>query len=218
MRVLVIEHDADVLAAIVRSLQKAGYAADGIVRSDLALIQARSVVYDAIVLNIHVKGADGWELLRALRSTQPSPLLLVLDRNSLTDRIRGLDTGADDTLGKPVAMPELIARLRALIRRAAGKATSQINIGDVTLDMTTRCVTKAGRPVALTAREYAIVELLMLHHGKLVSRTTIYNHVFDENEDTLSNLIDVNICSIRRKLGKGFIVTRRNDGYFVGGS
>ena len=136
-------------------------------------------------------------------------------RDAPQDRVRGLDTGADDYLVKPFDLPELLARLRALIRRSAGQARPRLELGDVLIDTRARAVTRAGEPVTLTAREYAILEYLALHRGEVVTRTGLYEHLFDENDDTLSNLVDVHIFSIRKKLGAELIVTRRGQGYCI---
>lgn len=136
-------------------------------------------------------------------------------RDTTADRVHGLDTGADDYLVKPFDLPELLARVRALIRRAAGQASPTIEIGDVTVDPRARVVTREGVLVALTAREYSILEYLALHRGELVTRSTLYEHLFDENEDTLSNLLEVHISGIRKKLGHELIVTRRGLGYCI---
>ena len=131
------------------------------------------------------------------------------------DRIKGLDIGADDYLIKPFDLGELLARLRALIRRAARQAKSRLELGQVILDTRAKTVTRAGRAVALTAREYAILEYLALHRGDLIARTELYEHLFDETDDTLSNLLDVHIFSIRKKLGRELIATRRGQGYCI---
>ena len=141
--------------------------------------------------------------------------LVLTARDGVADRVRGLDRGADDYLTKPFELSELLARLRALIRRAAGNAVSVIELADVVIDTAARLVTRGGRPVALTPREYALVELLALHRGRLVTRTAIYEHLFDENEDSLSNLVEVHVSNVRKKLGKDFITTRRGQGYVI---
>jgi|GEM_PF-4289182 len=128
---------------------------------------------------------DGWEVLERLRKQKPTPVLMLTARDAPKDRVRGLDTGADDYLVKPFDLSELLARLRALIRRSAGQARSQIELGAVLIDTRARSVTRAGQPVTLTAREYAILEYLALHRAEVVTRTALYEHLFDENEDTL---------------------------------
>jgi two-component system OmpR family response regulator len=126
-----------------------------------------------------------------------------------------LDTGADDYVVKPFDMEEVLARLRALIRRSATQAEPRLQIADVVVDMAARNVTRAGQAVVLTAREYALLEYLALHRGKLVTRTTLYEHLFDENDNTLSNLLDVHVSNLRKKLGHEFITTRRGHGYSI---
>ena len=129
--------------------------------------------------------------------------------------MRGLDTGADDYLVKPFDLPELLARLRALIRRSAGQAQPNIEVRDVLIDTRARSVTRASQPITLTAREYSILEYLALHRGEVVTRTALYEHLFDESDDTLSNLLDVHVFSIRKKLGHDLIATRRGQGYCI---
>jgi two-component system OmpR family response regulator len=136
-------------------------------------------------------------------------------RDASRDRVRGLDTGADDYLVKPFDLDELLARLRALIRRAAGQTRNVVEMGEVVIDTAARRVTRAGRPVALTAREYALLEFLALHRGEVVTRTALYEHLFDESEDTLSNLLDVHVSNLRKKLGAGLITTHRGQGYGI---
>jgi len=152
---------------------------------------------------------DGWEMLERLRKKKRTPVLMLTARDSHNDRVKGLDTGADDYLVKPFDLSELLARLRALIRRSTNQTSSKINIRDVVLDTRARTATKAGIPVILTAREFAILEYLAIHRGEVVSRAELYEHLFDENDDTLSNLLDVHIFSIRKKLGAELIATRR---------
>jgi two-component system, OmpR family, response regulator len=179
------------------------------------LFKAESVNYDAIVLDIMLPRLDGWEVLRRLRVKKKTPVLLLTARDHTADRVRGLDTGADDYLVKPFDLPELLARLRALIRRTTSAARSLIEIGDVHLDIAARTVSREAQPVVLTAREYALVEYLALHRGEVVTRTALYEHLFDETDDTLSNLLDVHVSNVRKKLGHDFIVTRRGHGYCI---
>jgi two-component system, OmpR family, response regulator len=215
MRVLVIEDEPDLLEALAQALREAGYAVDEALDGRDGLFKAAGTEYDAIVLDLMLPGMSGWDLLRELRKSRSTPVLILTARDTLPDRVKGLDAGADDYLTKPFELPELQARLRALIRRGAGQTTAVIEIGDVTVDTAERTVRKAGQLVSVTPREYALVELLALHKGKLVTRTTIYEHLFDEASDTLSNLIDVHVANVRRKLGKEFITTRRGEGYQV---
>jgi two-component system OmpR family response regulator len=129
--------------------------------------------------------------------------------------VKGLDKGADDYVVKPFDLPELLARLRAIIRRSANKTTNQIELGSVMVDTAARNVTHDGKPVELTAREYSLVEFLALHRGEVVTRTTLYEHLFDEDDSTLSNLLDVHVSNVRKKLGAEFITTRRGHGYCI---
>jgi len=215
MRVLVIEDEPDLLEALGQALREAGYAVDETSDGRNGLFKAAGTDYDAIVLDLMLPGMSGWDLLRELRKSKSTPVLILTARDTLPDRVRGLDAGGDDYLTKPFELPELLARLRALIRRGAGQASAMIEIGDVTVNTADRTVRKAGQVVALTPTEYALVELLALHRGKLVTRTMIYEHLFDENNDTLSNLVDVHIANVRKKLGKELITTRRGEGYQV---
>ena len=215
MRVLVIEDETELLRLVSQALREDGYAVDEAADGEEGLFKATSWNYDAIVLDLMLPKIDGLSLLATLRQTRKTPVLILTARDALPDRVLGLDSGADDYLVKPFELPELFARLRALIRRTTGVATPLIQLGDISIDTRTRTITLQGELVLLTPREYALVELLGLHKGQLVTRTQIYDHLYDENDDTLSNLVEVHISNIRKKLGKDFIVTRRGQGYIV---
>ena len=215
MRVLVVEDEPDLLRTIAQMLREAGYAVDEAVDGEDGLFKATSWGYDAIVLDLLMPKLTGWEVLEQLRKTHTTPVLILTARDGVNDRVRGLDNGADDYLAKPFHLVELKARLRALIRRSAGQASSQIEIGELTIDLRTKTVTRADTLLLLTPREYSLLELLALHRGKVVTRTEIYEHLFDETEDSLSNLVDVHVSNLRRKLGKDFITTRRGQGYIL---
>jgi DNA-binding response OmpR family regulator len=215
MKVLVVEDEPDLLSALVQSLREAGYAVDSAEDGEEGLFKATGGGYDAVVLDMMLPRIDGWALLGKLRKTDTVPVLALTARDALTDRVRGLDAGADDYLTKPFELAELLARLRAIIRRSAGKASTRIDLGDVSIDIASRNVRRGGQLVPLTPREYALVEYLALHKGKLVTRTVIYDHLFGEEDDTLSNLVDVHVSNVRKKLGKEFIITRRGEGYLI---
>ena len=215
MRVLVIEDEPDLLATVAEALRENGYAVDEAGDGRSGLFKAGGTDYDAVVLDLMLPGLSGWDFLKELRKTKATPVLILTARDATADRVRGLDAGADDYLTKPFELIELQARLRALIRRSAGQAEAKIVVGDVTLDTANRTAYQNGKPVSLTPREYALVELLAMHKNKLVTRTMIYEHLFDESSDTLSNLVDVHVANVRRKLGKDLIVTRRGEGYTI---
>ncbi len=215
MRVLVVEDEPDLRSAIVQALCEEGLAVDQAEEGRSGLHKALAWEYDAIVLDIMLPLMSGWEVLDALRKSKTTPVLILTARDATADRVRGLNGGADDYLIKPFSVLELIARIRALIRRSVGQATSQIEIGSIRVNLADRTVTKYDQPIALTAREFALVELLVLQRGKLITRTVIYDHIFNEDDDSLSNLVDVHISHIRKKLGADFIETRRGQGYIV---
>jgi two-component system OmpR family response regulator len=215
MRLLVIEDEPDLLTGLVRALRTDGYSVDTAADGEEGLYKAENADYDAIVLDLMLPRLDGWEVLTRLRRTKDTPVLILTARDRTPDRVRGLDTGADDYLVKPFDVRELLARLRALIRRRAGQSTSALELGEVRLDLAARTVTRAGEAVPLTGREYVVLEYLALHRGGIVTRTDLYDHVFDENENTMSNLIDVHVFNLRKKLGQDFIVTLRGQGYSI---
>ena len=215
MRILVVEDEPDLRHALARAVREAGYAVDLADNGEDGLFNAENTDYDAIILDVMLPRLDGWEVLARLRQSKKTPVLMLTARDQSRDRVRGLDTGADDYVVKPFDLPELFARLRALIRRSAGKTSNALEIGDVVIDTAARNVSRLGKAIELTAREYALVEFLALHRGKVVTRTTLYEHLFDEDDTTLSNLLDVHVSNVRKKLGHDFIVTRRGHGYCI---
>jgi two-component system OmpR family response regulator len=215
MRVLVVEDEPDLLKSLLQALREDGYAVDGAADGRDGLYKAESYGYDAVVLDVMLPGMSGWELLGHLRRTRKTPVLILTARDSVRDRVRGLDGGADDYLVKPFDLAELLARVRALIRRSANQAHSCIQVGDIIINTAARVVWRQDERVSLTPREYSLLEFLALHKGQVVSRTMLYEHLFDETDDSLSNLLDVHVSNIRRKLGHQFITTRRGHGYCI---
>lgn len=215
MRLLVIEDDPQLLRSLAISLREENYAVDTASDGGEGLHKAEQGEYDCIVLDGMLPVMDGWELLRRLRPQKAVPVLMLTARDAVPDRIRGLDAGADDYLTKPFDIDELLARLRALIRRTGGQASCQVEVEGVVLDTALRTVTHHGAEVPLTAREYALVEYLILRRGTVVTRAELYEHLFDEDDDTLSNLLDVHVSNVRKKLGATFISTRRGHGYCI---
>lgn len=216
MRILVVEDEPRLLRSLAKALREEGYAVDTADNGQDGLYKAEASDYDAVVLDVMLPGLSGWEVLEKLRSSKSTPVLMLTARDATADRVRGLDTGADDYLVKPFDLSELLARLRALIRRAARQAQAVLQVRDIEIDLRARSVRRAGETVSLTPREYAILEYLALHSDEVVSRTQLYEHLFDETDDTLSNLIDVHVFSIRKKLGPDLILTRRGQGYLIG--
>jgi two-component system, OmpR family, response regulator len=215
MRILIVEDEPRLQNNLAKALREESYAVD--VSSDGAdgIYKAEATDYDAIVLDVMLPKLDGWKVLERLRKTKATPVLMLTARESHLDRVRGLDLGADDYLVKPFDLGELFARIRALIRRNAKQTTNKIQIGAITLDTRQQSALRDGQTIAFTAREFAILEYLALHRGEIISRTELYEHLFDENDATLSNLLDVHIFSLRKKLGAEIISTRRGQGYCI---
>ena len=216
MRILIVEDEPDFLRTLSQAMREEGHAVDEATDGEEAHYKATEWDYDAIILDVMLPVIDGFEVLKRLRKIKRTPVLMLTARSKVDDRIHGLDSGADDYLAKPVDLNELAARVRALIRRAQGDATSLIDIGDVNIDTSARRLTKSGEPVVITGREYALVEFLALRRGKIVTRTDLYEHLHDENDTPVSNLVDVHVSNLRKKLGADFIITHRGQGYCMG--
>ena len=215
MKVLLVEDEEDLLQVIATAFRENGFAVDLADDGVEGLAKAQGADYDAVILDIMLPRMDGWTVLAELRKSKTTPVLLLTARDAVADRVEGLNLGADDYLTKPFDLEELIARVRALIRRSAGSPSPLIDLGSVPIDTAARTVTKDGQPVELSAKEYSLLELLALHRQRLVTRTMIYDHIYGEEDDTLSNVVDVYVSNLRRKLGSDLIETRRGQGYIV---
>ncbi len=216
MRLLVVEDDAVLRRQLQAALQQAGFAvdaaADGIDGEHLGSVEA----FDAVVLDLGLPGKDGLTILKAWRAHGVScPVLLLTARSSWQEKVLGIDAGADDYLAKPFQMEELVARLRALIRRASGHGHPLLQHGAVQLDTRACTLRVAGDPVALTAHEYRVLAYLMHHGGRVVSRSELAGHVYAQDAERDSNTLDVFVARLRRKLPEGFILTVRGLGWRV---
>ena len=221
MRVLVIEDYEPLRQSLEQGLREAGFAVDVTGDGEEGLWYALGSDYDAIVLDLMLPGRDGLSVLRKLRDEgRGSHVLILTAKDAVADKVRGLDLGADDYLVKPFAFEELLARLRALVRRSYRTKQSEITVEDLHVDVSTQQVTRGGQPVLLTPREYALLEYLAFRAGQVVSRTEIWEHVYEFNSSATSNVVDVYVGYLRKKLeGQGrppLIHTIRGRGYLLG--
>ena len=221
MRVLLVEDDPTLARSVAKGLREHAYAVDIAGDADTALYQAAVNTYDAIVLDVMLPKRDGIVVCREIRRRGATvPILMLTARDTVADRVTGLDTGADDYLTKPFDFAELLARLRALLRRGPAMVPSVIRVADLELDTRAQRATRAGRHVPLTTKEYALLEFLARNGGRVVGRAEISEHVWDDNYDPISNLIEAYINRLRRKLDAGehapLIHTRRGAGYMLG--
>ncbi len=216
MRVLIVEDEADLAAALKRLLDEAGFSADIAEDGEAGLTLALDEAYDLVVLDLMLPRLQGERVLSELRMQRHDvPVLVLTARDLVADRVRLLDSGADDYLIKPFEPAELVSRCRALVRRATGHSSSTIRIGDVELDTARRSVIRGGQVVAVTPREFRVLEYLALNRGRVVSRDELLMHVYGDSEDTWSNVVEVYVAGLRRKLGASIIETRRGHGYIV---
>jgi len=221
MRVLLIEDDRKAAKLLAKGLQEEGFVIDVAVTGEEGEEQAAVNEYDVIVLDWLLPGKDGIAVCRSLRAHDIStPILMLTARDSLTDRVNGLSTGADDYLTKPFAFAELLARVRALLRRSRLARPTVLRVADLTLDPATRRVARAGVVVALTTKEYASLEVLMQRAGEIVSRTRLVERVWDEASDVIDNLVDAHVSHLRKKVDRRgsipLIHTVRGFGYRLG--
>ena len=221
MRVLLIEDYAPVRQSIAQALTEEGFAVDATGDGEEGLWYARTNEHDVVLLDLMLPKLDGLTLLQRLReSGNPVHVLVVTAKDTLEDRLAGLDLGADDYLVKPFALAELLARVHALVRRKYGAKSPVIRVDDLEINTTSHAVRRAGRDIELTAREFAIIEFLALRKGEVVTRTAIWQHVYDFHAEPNSNVIDVHITYLRKKLEQDgqprLIHTCRGAGYLLG--
>lgn len=221
MRVLIIEDEPELRAQIAETLRQQNYTVDTAGDGVTGLERACTEPYDLLILDIMLPVQDGFTVLREMRAEQvATPVLMLTARVEVEDRVRGLDLGADDYLLKPFSMAELLARIRALLRRSHTQASPLLTVGDIHLDTGTREVTRSGRPVSLTPKEFALLEFLLYNRNRAISRFNLAEHVWGDAFDpfTMSNTIDVHIRNLRRKVDDQageVIVTVRGIGYMV---
>jgi DNA-binding response OmpR family regulator len=221
MRLLLIEDYPPLARSVAQGLREAGYGVDVAADGDAGLATAKALPYDAIVLDLMLPKRDGFSVLEDLRRSQNTAAVLILTaRHDVSDRVRGLDLGADDYLVKPFAFEELLARVRALLRRRYGRARTVIAVADLEIDTAARVVRRGRRFIELSAREYALLEYLAERRGHTVTRSEIWGHVYDFASEPSSNVIDVYIGYLRKKIDQGrevkLIRTRRGLGYVLG--
>lgn len=220
MRILVIEDESKMAALLRRALREEGYAVDVTASAEDAVWMGTENPYDAVVLDVMLPDGNGFEVLKRLREAgRWSPVIMLTARDAVADRVRGLDAGADDYLIKPFSFDELLARLRALVRRGTAERPPVLRAGALSLDPGSRTIEVGGTPVELTAREFALLEYLMRHAGEAVSRTRIREHVWDFSFDGDSNVVDVYVRYLREKIDRRFglalIETVRGVGYRI---
>jgi DNA-binding response OmpR family regulator len=220
MRILLVEDDPGVRRFVVKGLREQAYAVDTAATGDDALYQADINEYDLIILDVMIPAPDGFEVCRRLRKAgRRMPILMLTARDAVEDRVSGLDRGADDYLTKPFEFRELLARLRALLRRSTELRPPRLNVGELELDTAAQSATSKGQAISLTHKEYALLEYLVRNAGCVVSRTDIAEHVWDETFDPFSNLIEVYINRLRRKIDPDgtacLLQTRRGAGYIL---
>jgi DNA-binding response OmpR family regulator len=220
MRVLIVEDDPRLAELLARSLREHAYAVDVAPDGEAAVYEAAINPYDAVILDVMLPGMSGFDVCRELRARGSRvPVLMLTARDAVRDRVAGLDTGADDYLTKPFELEELLARLRALLRRGPEMLPATLGIADLVVDTRTQRATRACRPIPLTTKEYAMLEYLARNAGRVVGRAELCEHVWDENHDPFSNAIEVYINRLRNKIDRGaatpLIHTRRGAGYLL---
>ena len=215
MRILIAEDNPVLLKQLVRALREQSYAVDTSQDGEEAIYKLENWPFDLAILDIMMPKLDGLEVLQKLRETRNTPVILLTARDAINDRVRGLDLGADDYLSKPFEMNELLARVRSILRRSKNLSTPNLKLGDVEIDTNAGKVSRLGQEISLTSMEYAICLNLGMNSNKIISSQDLLDAVLDENDDSLSNSLNVHIFNIRKKLGKNFIKTIRGRGFSI---
>ncbi|MBV1705844.1 MAG: response regulator transcription factor [Hyphomicrobiales bacterium] len=216
MRLLVVEDDRDLNRQLVGALEQAGYAVDKAFDGEEGFFLGETEPYDAVVLDLGLPGRDGISVLSEWRKIgRKMPVLILTARDRWNDKVRGFDSGADDYVAKPFHMEEILARLRALVRRSAGLASSELACGPVRLDTKAGRVLVEGNPIKVTSHEFRLLSYLMHHTGRVISRSELVEHLYDQDFDRDSNTIEVFVGRLRKKLGVDIIQTIRGLGYLV---
>lgn len=221
MRILLVEDDTKIASFIVKGLKAVGYAVDHVLDGENGLHMALTEAYDAAIIDIMLPKLDGLTLIKKMRmQTVQTPVIILSARGSVDDRVKGLQTGSDDYITKPFSFSELLARLQALIRRASGQAEPiRLTVGDLSMNLVTREVTREGKKIELQPMEFSLLEYLMRNSGKVVSKTMIMEHVWDYNFDPQTNVVEARICRLRDKIDRDFakklIHTIRGVGYVL---
>ncbi|MEY2908242.1 MAG: hypothetical protein RLZZ602_765 [Pseudomonadota bacterium] len=217
MRLLLVEDDQELSRAVEHALATEGYTVDAVSTGAGALFLAGEADYDAVVLDLGLPDIDGLQVLAKLRLQHSAlPVLILTARDSVEDRVGGLDAGADDYLSKPFDIPELVARLRAVTRRAVGRSANTLNVGDVTLDPAAHTVQCSGQVIEVSGKEYALLHKFMENPGRLLTKDQLESSLYAWGESISSNAVEVYIHGLRKKIGKDFIKTVRGIGYGVG--
>lgn len=213
MRLLLVEDDRALARGLDKALTAEGYVVDWVETAEAALFLAGSSEFDAVVLDLGLPDMDGMDVLSALRKRQSVPVLILTARDAIDDKVTGLDLGADDYLTKPFELPELVARLRAMVRRRGAQQEHQITIGDVCIDTHSKQVTRAGEAVELSGKEYSLLLTFVEHRGRLLSRDQLENKLYTWGDERSSNAVEVHIHNLRKKIGRDAIRTVRGIGY-----
>jgi DNA-binding response OmpR family regulator len=221
MRILVIEDDVKIASFIVKGLEQAGFAVDRAADGEEGLFMATSVPYDAAVIDLMLPGRDGLSVIAAMRRAKiATPVIILSAKRSVEDRVKGLETGSDDYLVKPFTFAELLARVQALIRRSSRSTeSSRLAVGELSVDLITREVVRSGQAIELQPREFSLLEYLMRHAGRVVSKTMILEHIWNYHFDPQTNVVDVLVCRLRNKIDRDhshkLIHTIRGVGYVI---